>query len=201
MPDARLARTPVPQTRDHEPHVHIIAVPSDTDGLWCTFRRAHPDYTGYINARMRVTGHLWQGRYGSVAMDEEHLMAAFRYVALNPVRARLVERACPPCGQSNRFVQVEPALERVGDFAAFLKEPFDEDAAYGPLRRAESVGRPVGASEWIEAMEAKTGLELKPRKRGPAPKQKTGEKPIIRMASIVTSHRSGLLLHYPTQLM
>jgi hypothetical protein len=25
-------------------------------------------------------------------MDEEHLMAAARYVAMNPVRARLVER-------------------------------------------------------------------------------------------------------------
>jgi len=29
-----------------------------------------------------------------VAMDEEHLAAAARYVALNPVRARLVELPC-----------------------------------------------------------------------------------------------------------
>ncbi len=43
-------------------HVHIVAVPSDPDGLWRTFRRLHRDYTGFINARMRVTGHLWQGR-------------------------------------------------------------------------------------------------------------------------------------------
>jgi len=42
---------------------------------------------------MRVTGHLWQGRFSSVAMDEAHLVASLRYVALNPVRARLVERA------------------------------------------------------------------------------------------------------------
>ena len=40
-----------------------------------------------------MTGHLFQSRFGSVVMDEEHLMAAARYVALNPVRARLVERA------------------------------------------------------------------------------------------------------------
>ncbi len=63
-------------------HVHIIIVPSDEDGLWRTFRRVHRDYTGFINVRMRTTGHLWQGRYGSVAMDEAHLHAAFRYVAL-----------------------------------------------------------------------------------------------------------------------
>lgn len=73
-------------------HVHIIAVPSDQDGLRRTFRYVHRHYTGYINARLRTTGHLWQERFSSVAMDEEHLHLAFRYVALNPVRARLVKR-------------------------------------------------------------------------------------------------------------
>jgi len=72
---------------------HIIIVPSDEDGLRRTFADAHRRYTGYINARMRVTGHLWQGRFGSVVMDEEHLSHAVRYVSLNPVRAGLVERA------------------------------------------------------------------------------------------------------------
>ena len=76
-------------------HVHIVAVPSDEDGLRRTFRYVHRHYTGYINARLRVTGHLWQGRFSSVAMDEVHLVSALRYVALNPVRARLVARA--PC--------------------------------------------------------------------------------------------------------
>ena len=32
--------------------------------------RLHRDYNGYINARARTTGHLWQGRFGSVAVDE-----------------------------------------------------------------------------------------------------------------------------------
>jgi len=74
-------------------HVHIIVVPSDEDGLRRTFADAHRRYTGFINARHRWTGHLWQGRFGAVVMDEEHLAHAVRYVSLNPVRARLVERA------------------------------------------------------------------------------------------------------------
>ena len=74
-------------------HVHIVAVPSDEDGLRRAFRYVHRHYTGYINARLRVTGHLWQGRFSSVAMDEAHFVTALRYVALNPVRARLVARA------------------------------------------------------------------------------------------------------------
>ncbi len=55
-------------------------------------QRGNRRYTGYINTRMRGTGHLWQGRFGSVVMDEEDLANAVRYVSLNPVRARLVAR-------------------------------------------------------------------------------------------------------------
>ena len=160
-------------------HVHIVAVPSDEDGLRRTFRYVHRHYTGYINARMRVTGHLWQGRFSSVAMDEAHLVSALRYVALNPVRARLCERAegwpwsstrAHLAGESDAFVDVAPALDRVGDFAAFLGEAFDEAMTYAALRKAESVGRPVGSKEWLADMEARTGLTLAPGKRGPKPK-------------------------------
>ena len=162
-------------------HVHLIVTPSDEDGLWRTFRKVHRHYTGYINARMRTTGHLWQGRYGSVAMDEGHLISALRYVALNPVRARLAARAedwrwsstaAHLAGRSDGVVVVEPALARVGDFAAFLDQDFDEAAAYGPLRKAELIGRPVGAAAWIAQMEARTGKTLAPGKRGP--RAKTG---------------------------
>jgi len=75
-------------------HVHIVIVPSDEDGLRKTFRTVHRAYTGYINARMRVTGHLWQGRFGSVAMDDEHLAHAVRYVSLNPVSSGLEMVKC-----------------------------------------------------------------------------------------------------------
>ena len=35
------------------------------------------------------SGHLFQGRFGAVVMDEPHLLAAARYIALNPVVAGL----------------------------------------------------------------------------------------------------------------
>lgn len=74
-------------------HVHAVVVPSDEDGLRRVFGGLHRRYTGYVNARARRTGHLWQGRFGSMAMDEDHLVNALRYVSLNPVRAKLVARA------------------------------------------------------------------------------------------------------------
>jgi putative transposase len=45
-----------------------------------------------VNARACRPGQLFQGRFSAVALDEGHLMLAARYVALNPVRARLVQR-------------------------------------------------------------------------------------------------------------
>ena len=160
-------------------HVHIIAVPRDEEGLSRAFRHVPRHYTGYINARLRVTSHLWQWRFGSVAMDELHFVTALRYVALNPVRAQLARRAedwpwsstrALIAGRDDHVVKVAPALERVGDFAAFLGEEFDEALSYAALRKAESTGRPIGSAEWLEAMEERTGKRLRPMKRGPKPR-------------------------------
>lgn len=74
-------------------HVHLILVPGHGDGLRAALSKVHRAYAGRIHASEKRTGHFWQGRFGCVAMDEAHLSAALRYVALNPVRARLVDRA------------------------------------------------------------------------------------------------------------
>src|ERR1700722_8711163 len=74
-------------------HVHLILVPADATGLARALGETHRRYVSYVNARARQTGHLFQGRFASVVMDEEHLLSAARYVSLNPVRARLVKRA------------------------------------------------------------------------------------------------------------
>ena len=161
-------------------HVHVIIVPSDEDGLRRTFADAHRRYTGFINARHRWTGHLWQGRFGAVAMDEAHLAAAVRYVSLNPVRARLVAQArdwpwssvaAHLAGRDDTLVTVAPVLERYGAFADFLGDPADDEAAWKALRMSETSGRPLGSDTWLEALEARTGRTLKPRKRGPKPKK------------------------------
>jgi putative transposase len=57
-------------------HIRLIVTPADRDGLRRTFGEAHRRYTGAINARFGWTGHLFQGRFGAVVMDEPHLPAA-----------------------------------------------------------------------------------------------------------------------------
>jgi putative transposase len=155
-------------------HVHLIIVPSDRDGLRGTFANVHRRYARHINARNRWTGHLWQGRFGAVAMDETHLTHAARYVALNPVRAGLCQRAgdwpwssarAHLAGQNDELVEVAPLLERVGDFAAFLGTDEDRQATRA-LRMAETTGRPLGNVSWVAALEERTGRVLAAQKRG-----------------------------------
>ena len=164
-------------------HVHAIVVPSDEDGLRRTFGDLHRRYTAYVHARARRTGHLWQGRFGSVAMDEGHLHHALRYVSLNPVRAGLVTRArdwrwssvrAHLAGKDDALVSVAPALERVGDFRKFLAEEFDDAADFAALRKAESIGRPIGDADWIADLEAQTGRVLSAGKRGPKSRREAG---------------------------
>jgi putative transposase len=59
-------------------HVHLILVPADEDGLRRALSRVHRGYAGRIHERLRRTGHFWQGRFGCVAMDDEHLHAMSR---------------------------------------------------------------------------------------------------------------------------
>lgn len=164
-------------------HVHLIVALADEDGLRKTLADAHRRYTGLINARHGWTGHLWQGRFGAVAMDEAHLMAAVRYVALNPVRAGLVTRAhdwpwssvrAHLSGKDDDLVTAAPLLGRYGDIARLLDVGEDEaDAiAWTALRRSESTGRPVGSAGWLAELEKKSGRMLAPARRGPKPKAK-----------------------------
>jgi putative transposase len=164
-------------------HVHVIVVPSDEDGLRRTFADAHRRYTGFINARHRWTGHLWQGRFGAVVMDDEHLAHAVRYVSLNPVRARMVERAedyswssvrAHLAGEDDDLVGVAPVLDRYGDFSAFLGGPADYSEGWQALRRAETTGRPLGDADWIATIEASTGRTLAPQKRAEAARYGSG---------------------------
>ena len=77
-------------------HIHLIAVPQSEDGLGRAIGEAHRRYTRRINFREKWRGYLWQGRFASFVMDEPHLLAAARYVELNPVRGRHFSAAGVP---------------------------------------------------------------------------------------------------------
>jgi putative transposase len=52
-------------------HVHLVLTPHTAEGLARAIGETHRQYTGFVNARARWTGHLSQGRFSSVTLDEE----------------------------------------------------------------------------------------------------------------------------------
>src|SRR5918992_405218 len=113
---------------------------------------AHRRYTRLINFREGWRGHLWQGRFSSFVMDESYLLAAARYVELNPVRARLVEKperypwssaAAHVKGVDEALVKVAPLLGLVNDWRSLLQSGMTDHEAV-LIRRHERTGRPLG---------------------------------------------------------
>jgi putative transposase len=165
-------------------HVHFIAVPQQADSLARTFNQAHMRYAQYVNRRSLRAGHLWQGRFFSCALDEQHAYRAVRYVELNPVRAGLVVRPweyawssarCHGLGEADALVGGANRFHRsIGDWQAYLAE--GEGAAWGTtLCRATLAGRPLGTDEFVARVGRLLGRALSARPRGrPWPKDKDG---------------------------
>jgi putative transposase len=160
-------------------HVHLIAVPQSEEGLGRAIGEAHRRYTRRINFREGWRGHLWQERFASFPMDETYLLAAARYVEMNPVHAGLAKspeeyrwssaRAHLE-GKDDSLVKVGPLLEMVGDWRAFLDTPEEVDA--DRLRRHERTGRPLGRESFVERLETELGRALRPQKPGPKKQEK-----------------------------
>jgi putative transposase len=165
-------------------HVHLILTPPDGDGLRAALAEAHRLYSRRINFAHGWTGYLWQGRFASYPMDEAHLMAAVRYVELNPVKARLVERAedwawssarAHVSGRSDGFTDLGALAGVHRNWRAMLRHGLeagdlgDEEAAAieGHIR----TGRPRGGEAFLGALESTTGRVLRRRKPGPRPKK------------------------------
>jgi putative transposase len=124
--------------------------------------RSAPALHRAINARFGWTGHLFQGRFGAVVMDEPHLLAAARYIALNPVVAGLVSRAedwpwsstrAQLAGEDDELATVAPLRALILDFAALFAMPADVATATR-IERAPTIGRPLGRPEWTRCSSA-----------------------------------------------
>ncbi len=157
-------------------HVHLILTPKNPEGLSKAVGEAHRRYTAFFNARARVTGHLFQARFASTAMDEAHCLAAMRYLAFNPVRAKLVQQPADwpwsSAGahvrrRSDALVNVKPLLALAPDPKELFTLSRNEAHDLFNLETKSATGRPLGSDVFIAAVEKKLGYSVSPRKRGP----------------------------------
>jgi len=159
-------------------HVHLILTPREPAGLARAVGEANRRYTAFFNARARVTGHLFQGRFASSAMDEDHFIQALRYLALNPVRAGLAPTplAWPwssvrahTHGCDDALACVGPALQRVPRFADLLDPAPNDLRDMDGFETKSMNGRPLGDERFIAAVEERLGRSVRPRRPGRKP--------------------------------
>jgi len=71
-------------------HVHLLLTPSAPDSCARLMKDIGQLYTQYVNRAYGRSGSLWEGRFRSCLVQaEDYLLACYRYIELNPVRAGL----------------------------------------------------------------------------------------------------------------
>ncbi len=160
-------------------HVHLTVVPQEKSLLSRAIGEAHRRYTRYINFREKWTGYLWQGRFASFPMNESYLLAATRYVELNPVKAGMVKVAwdypwssvhAHLSGKDDGAVMVKPLLSRVDDWRSFIVGATVSDDSL--FLRHERTGRPLGNKAFVQRVSKLLGQDLMPKKPGRKRKEK-----------------------------
>jgi len=156
-------------------HVHLIAVPEREESLRRAIGEAHRRYTRRVNFREGWRGHLWQERFASFVLHEPYLLAAARYVELNPLRAGL---AIAPSeyrwssarahlkGKDDCLVKVRPLLAIAGNWRRLLASAVTEEELK-QFHAHERTGRAMGDDDFLKRLEKNLGRVLRRQKPGP----------------------------------
>ncbi len=169
-------------------HVHLLVTPNEAGAISRVMQSLGRRYVRYINDAYGRTGTLWEGRYKSrLIADDAHLLRCYRYIELNPVRARMVTSAdeyawssyrCNALGHADPLIRSHACYRRLGTtdgerqaaYRDLVQQAQDEDAArFSDHLRHQ---HPMGNERFRAAIEAQLGRSLTPGKRGRPKKQR-----------------------------
>jgi len=142
-------------------HIHLLMTPASAEACAGMMRELGQRYARYFNRRYARTGTLWEGRFRSCVTDSaRYVLACYRYIELNPVRAGLALR---PDGyewsshavnigrRTNVFLCMHPEFEALGTsleariqaYAGLIEQALDP-AIVGAIRKATNSGQRLG---------------------------------------------------------
>lgn len=164
-------------------HIHLLATPSDTEGLAKMMQWVGRFYVPYFNQKYERVGTLWQGRYRATVIDSErYFMLCSCYIDQNPVRAGIV--ATPGEYPWSSYlhhvgVKADPLVVDHALYWALGNTPFDREAAYKQMAEqaltsdqarqlmdATNKGWVLGSEKFISNLEKQGNLGVRPGKRG-----------------------------------
>lgn len=158
-------------------HVHLLLVPNCEKSFRDGMAQLHQSYARSVNESRGWQGHLWQGRFFSCPVGPIHVPIVARYIELNPVRAGICETASDfkwssakmSCEGRNGKNGFAPIYAPGGTWSEYLAyDPNDRsNEELKTIRESSRIGRPYGSDEFLEQIEKRTGVAIRPQKRGP----------------------------------
>ena len=163
-------------------HVHLLMTPSDAQSISRVMQYVGRRYVPYVNHTYRRSGTLWEGRFkASLIQAQAYLLACYRYIELNPVRAGMVkapEDYTWSSYRSNAFAEEDPMLTPHPDYLALGRSEPARRAAYRQLfatpdqelvtqmRKCLQTGTPFGNDRFREKIEQTLGRKVGFSQRG-----------------------------------
>jgi len=162
-------------------HVHLLVTPRAIESCSKLMKNLGQRYTQYFNRRYERTGTLWEGRFRScITESARYVLACYRYIELNPVRAGMVHHpeaylwssyAVNSGARSDPLITPHPEFAALGmDTHSAYRALFDQEldeGLLGTLRDATNGGYPL-ASDGLRARLV-TGRKLRREPPGPKP--------------------------------
>jgi len=165
-------------------HVHLLITPHTEQGIGKAMQMLGRYYVQYFNHAYQLTGTLWEGRYKSTLVDSErYLLTCYRYIELNPVRARGMadhpseypwsSYRCNALGYED--VNITPHAEYIAlggcpeerrkAYRALFKSCIAEKTL-GEIREATNKSWVLGSSHFKERIEGQLNRRAEPLARG-----------------------------------
>jgi putative transposase len=172
-------------------HIHLLMTPRTSQAISATLQAVGRRFVPYINHAYGRTGTLWEGRFrASTVQEDGYLLACYRYIELNPVRAGMVDSPAVYPWSSFRVNAVGEASPLISPHAAYLAlgtEAAERQAAYRGLfaahldpqiiqdvRSCLQTGTPLGNDRFRLQVEQALGVKVGYSRRG-RPKKPAAE--------------------------
>jgi putative transposase len=175
-------------------HVHLLVTPNHVGACMGLMKELGQRYVQYFNRRHERTGTLWEGRYRScIAQSAEYVLACYRYIELNPVRAGMADHPTSYRWSShavNSGQASDPMIVPHVEFLALgleqsmrqraycaLIDKGNEQPVFDLIRKATNGGYPLVSDSFKAGVLATKGRKLERDRPGPRPSPRSGSDP------------------------
>jgi len=158
-------------------HTHLLMTPNDEKGISSVMQSLGRRYVQYVNHKYRRCGTLWESRHiSSLIQADDYLLCCYRYIEMNPVRAKMVNHPDEylwssyqhnAYGRHNPLIQAHPLYTQLdGDEKARLccyRELFSTEIGHEELyqiRKAINFCMPLGNDRFREEIEQTLGRKI-----------------------------------------